>query len=236
VNLILLDPEDLAAGSGRVVLRGRRADHIRCVLRARRGDRLEVGVLGGRTGTASVLEISEDGVALSVKLEADPPPPSRHVLLLGLPRPKALKRSLIHAVSLGVKQVFVIHCTHVEKSYWQSSVLSPESLRETAVTGLEQAGDTVLPRLELRKHFRPFVEDELPALLRGRTGYVASPSSPLPCPADPENPCVVAIGPDRGFTEYEERALVSVGMSPVSLGPRTLRVEASIPAMLGRLG
>lgn len=236
VNLILLDPEDLAAGHGRIVLQGRRAEHIRVVLRADRGDTLTVGLCGGRTGKASVVEVTEGHVVLAAEFTGDPPPPSPHVLMLGLPRPKALRRSLIHAVCLGVKQIFVVHCAHVEKSYWQSPLLSAEALRETFTIGLEQSGDTVLPEIEFRKRFKPFVEDELPALLRGRLGFVASPSAPESCPADSTAPCLVAVGPDRGFTEYEERALVSAGMTPVSLGPRTLRVEASVPAMLGRLG
>jgi RsmE family RNA methyltransferase len=236
VNLILLDPEDLAAGPGRILLRGRRAEHIRSVLRAGRGDTLDVGLLGGRTGRASVLEVSADRVLLAAELTADPPPPCPHVLVLGLPRPKALRRTLIHAVCLGIKRIFVVHCAHVEKSYWQSPLLSPRSLQETFTIGLEQSGDTVLPGLELRKRFKPFVEDELPALLRGRSGFVATPSAHQSCPADPTSPCLVAVGPDRGFTEYEERALVSAGMTPVSLGPRTMRVEASVPAMLARLG
>jgi RsmE family RNA methyltransferase len=216
-------------------LTDRRADHIRSVLRASVGDRIRVGRLGGLIGSARLTDISTTRVILAVVLDTEPPPPSPHILVLGLPRPKALRRTLVHAVSLGVKRIFIINGFHVDKSYWQSPLLRKDSIREALIMGLEQAGDTVLPEVELKSRFKPFVEDDLVKLLEDRKGFVAAPSAETPCPASVPEPCVIAVGPDRGFTQYEERAMTAVGMSPVSLGPRTLRVETSVPAILSRL-
>ena len=49
MNLVLLSPDELAP-DGTARLSGRRARHVREVLRATAGDRIQVGVVGGRLG------------------------------------------------------------------------------------------------------------------------------------------------------------------------------------------
>ena len=58
---------------------------------------------------------------------------------------------------------------------------------------------------------------------------------------DPGNPwaishALLAIGPEAGFNRFEIGLLEAAGCTPVSLGPRTLRVETALVAALGRLG
>ena len=48
-------------------------------------------------------------------------------------------------------------------------------------------------------------------------------------------PVTLAIGPEGGFIEYELDLLVAHGFEPVTLGPRPLRVEHAVPALLGRI-
>jgi RsmE family RNA methyltransferase len=43
------------------------------------------------------------------------------------------------------------------------------------------------------------------------------------------------IGPEGGFTEYELSLCLAQGFEPVTLGPRILRTEQAVPALLGRL-
>src|SRR5690606_26111522 len=106
--------------------------------------------------------ISPGAVRLHCKLTEPPPSPLPITLLLGLPRPKMLKRILQSATVLGVKNIYLINSYRVEKSYWQTPFLSEKAIREQLVLGLEQGCDTVLPQVHLVKRFKPFVEDELP--------------------------------------------------------------------------
>ena len=46
---------------------------------------------------------------------------------------------------------------------------------------------------------------------------------------------VVAVGPERGFNEFEIGLLAKSGLVPAALGPRTLRVEDAVPALLSRV-
>ncbi|MBX3024706.1 16S rRNA (uracil(1498)-N(3))-methyltransferase [bacterium] len=235
MNLLLLEDDDfLAADQAR--LDGRRARHVRAVHRAAVGDRLRVGRLDGGIGTAIVAALDDEALVLSaIRLDAAPPAPAAVRLLLALPRPKALRRVLQGAAAFGVKDIVLLNTWRVEKSFWESPALAPAALREQVVLGLEQGGDTVLPRIALRRRFKPFVEDELPGLLAGSLGLVAHPPAASACPRGVATHVTLAIGPEGGFIPYEIEALTRAGCVAVSLGPRPLRVEQAVPALLGRL-
>jgi RsmE family RNA methyltransferase len=234
VNLLLLFPEDFE-DDARAVVRGRRARHARKILRARPGDELCVGLVDDRIGRARVVALDARELVLDVRLEHPPPPPLAATLVLALPRPPVLGRVLSAAASFGVKRIVLLHTRRVEKTYWQASALAPEAMRERLVLGLEQARDTVLPELWLRQRLRPFVEDELPDLLGGARGVFAHPGQRARGDVAIATPAVVAVGPEGGFLDHEVDLLSRAGMEPVSLGPRVLRVETAVAALLGRL-
>jgi 16S rRNA (uracil1498-N3)-methyltransferase len=233
MNLVLVFSEDFAAES-RVVLRGRRAGHVREVHRAAIGDELVIGVAGGRIGRGRILRIGEE-IEMEVTLDRDPPPALDVTLVLALPRPKVLNRVVAAVTSLGVKRIFLINAWRVEKSYWKSPRLSEENLREQAVIGLEQSRDTMLPAIETRRLFRPFVEDELPAIAANTTALVAHPYATEECPRNVRGPITLAIGPEGGFIQKEIDSLTKIGFTAVTVGPRILRVETAISALIGRL-
>ncbi|TLM67112.1 MAG: 16S rRNA (uracil(1498)-N(3))-methyltransferase, partial [Deltaproteobacteria bacterium] len=161
--------------------------------------------------------------------------PSPVTLLLALPRPKALRRVLQGVTAVGIKTIVLLNTARVDKSYWQSPLLHPDALRDELLLGLEQGRDTALPQVLLRPRFRPFVEDELPALAAGRRCLVAHPDGAEPCPCNVAGPLVLAVGPEGGFVPFEVDLLSRQGFEPVHLGPRPLRVEGAVPALLGRL-
>ena len=101
--------------------------------------------------------------------------------------------------------------------------------------GLEQARDTVLPDIILAKRFKPFVEDELPAMAANTRGLIAHPGDFPECPRALSEPVTLAIGPEGGWIPYEVELLSKAGLSPMQLGERILRVETAVPALLARL-
>ena len=227
MNLILLFEDDFIS-EHEVRLTGRRLDHAMNVHRAAAGDELVVGVAGGRIGRGLVTGI--DPLEMHITLSEDPPKPLPLTLVLALPRPKVLNRVIASAASLGVKRIFLINAWRVEKSYWKSPRLAAENLLHQSVLGLEQAKDTVLPVIELRRFFRPFVENELP-----EGSLVAHPHADAECPRNVQRPVTLVIGPEGGFIGEEIASLVRAGCTPVSLGPRVLRVETAVAALIGRL-
>ncbi len=235
MNTLLLAPEEVAA-DGRVRLAGdRRVAHVRTVHRAAAGDTLRVGVLGGKLGTGRVLGLDAQGLELAVTLDREPPPPLPLALVLALPRPKVVRRVLQAVTTLGVKRLVLVAAWRVEKSYWESQLLTDTAMHAELVLGLEQAGDTVLPAVTLRRRFKPFVEDELPDFAGASRRLVAHPGAAADCPRAVTTPVTLAIGPEGGFTAYELGALAAQGFAAVSLGARVLRVEQAISAVIGRL-
>jgi len=234
MNLVLLFEEDLVA-RGRARLSGRRFLHVREVHRALAGQELKVGLLGGRIGRGCVTAMDEGSLELELVLDQDPPPKLPFTLIVALPRPKVLNRVVASATSLGVARIVFLNAWKVEKSYWKSPRLAEENLRHQCLLGLEQAGDTVLPELQVARLFRPFVEDALPALAAGFRKLLAHPGAPGPCPRDLREPVLLALGPEGGWVDAEVASFLKAGFEAVSLGPRILRTETAVAALAGRL-
>ena len=233
MNLVLLERDELCRR--RAILRGRRRDHIASVHRAEVGKKLRVGVVGGLVGTAQVVGIDDEHVELDVELHEHPPPPLPCTLVLALPRPKVLRRVLQSVAAFGIKDLVLIGAYRVEKSYWQTPYLEAQRVRDELLLGLEQARDTIVPVVMQRRLFRPFVEDELPALASHGRLLLAHHAAAQPCPRDRSRHITLVVGPEGGFIPFEVDLLAAAGAQAITLGPRTLRVEHAIAALLGRL-
>lgn len=205
------------------------------VHRAKAGDSLVVGIENGRIGTGVIAAIERDAIELDVTFGDEPPPPIPLTLVLALPRPKVLNRVIAGAASLGIKRVFLVNAWRVEKSYWKSPRLDEQNLRLQRILGLEQARDTVMPSIEVRRFFRRFVEDELPAIASDTLKLVAHPYDAGECPRDVRQPVTLVIGPEGGFIEQEIASLQRIGFEAVTIGPRILRVETAVAAVVSRL-
>lgn len=234
MNLILLHPDDFTQPE-RAVLRDRRFHHIRQVQQPALGQWLKVGVLNGKTGRAQVMALDDSHIELAVELQREPPAPLPLTLIMALPRPKMLKRTLETVAAMGVKQLYLINSYRVDKSFWSTPLLSDEKINEHLTLGLEQAGDTVMPQVYLRKRFKPFVEDELPAIAANSRALVAHPYDAALCPAAENTATTLAVGPEGGFIAYEVEKLIEAGFDAVHIGERILRVETAVPVLLARL-
>lgn len=235
MNLILLFKNDFIDETSRVRIEGRRLKHITEVHRAKKGDRLTVGLENDKIGSGFVKTLNRDYMEMDVSLTDPPPPPSPVQLILALPRPKVISRVLLSASSLGIKKIWLINAKRVEKSYWQSPRLADENIHKQLILGLEQSKDTILPRVYKKKLFKPFVEDELPEIIKGTFPALAHPLSENSTPGTINGPVTLAIGPEGGFIPYEVDKLTDCGFFPFNIGDRILRVETVIPVLTALL-
>jgi len=233
MNLLLLRQGDWI-DADRVLLRDRRAGHIRTVLQAEVGDSLRVGLLGGLCGQGLVEAVEPDGVRLRVVLTDPPPPRHRFDIVLALPRPKMLRRILRQCAEFGIANLHLLHSARVEKSYWQSPLLQPAALEEALLAGLERSRDTIAPQVHLHRRFRPFVEDQLSGICAGRPCWLAHMDAPLALAEAPPVPAVVMIGPEGGFVPFEIQLAEAVSARRVCLGPRTLSVDTALVTVLAQ--
>lgn len=236
MNLILIDGEkDYFTSPTRVKLHGRRFEHIKKVHRACLGDSLAAGIINGRMGTGTITDISTDHLEMELILNHDPPPALEVTLVMALPRPKMLRRILEALASLGVKQIYLINSWRVEKGFWSTPVLEQTSIDKALLLGLEQAGDTVMPRVSLRRFFTPFVNEELDTIAGSTLRLAAHPKGLTACPCHPGTGVTLAMGPEGGFIQKEIDSFERLGFTCVTLGPRILRLETAVPYLISRL-
>lgn len=237
MNILLLDKNDLDnKNTKEIKFSDERAKEIISLFNRKKNEKLRVGIINSKVGIASLKNFDDSEVTLSLNLTEDPPSPVNITLILALPRPKALKRILESVASIGIKKIFIIESWKVEKSYWTTPLLKPEEIKKHLLCGLEQSGcDTILPQVEIRKRFKPFVEDELPLIIKDKIALVAHPYNASLCPIYLDKPIVLMIGPEGGFIPYEIDMLKKIGFLPITIGKRLLKVETAVSVFLGKL-
>ncbi|MBU0970266.1 MAG: 16S rRNA (uracil(1498)-N(3))-methyltransferase [Proteobacteria bacterium] len=234
MNLLLLEKKDFISPD-RVLISGRRFEHIQKVLKAEPGTLLSCGLINNKMGTARVTRIYADSLELAVTLDMEPPAPLPLTLVLALPRPKMLKRIMESVTGLGVKQVYLVNSWRVEKSFWKSPVLEMENLEKYCRLGLEQGKDTLMPRIYQRRYFAQFVKEELPIIGHETLCITAHPKTSNICPTSVNKKTTLVVGPEGGFIELEVTTLEEAGFKPFSLGARILKVETATTYLIARL-
>ena len=233
MNIVLLDPRQTESPIWTISAK-RQLEHLRTHVNVQVGDTLKVGIRGGKRYLTEVLSVTEQQIQLQSIHEEIVPKKLPVTLIVAMPRPKVLRRLVMDSVTLGVEKIILLHSYRVDKSYWQTPFL--QQLNQYIDLGLEQAGDTIAPKIEVYKRFKPFVEDILPTLIRADCpAYVAHPYVEMKMPAGIQQGCTVVIGPEGGFIPYEIDLLIKNGCQAVSLGNRIIRTETVIPYVLGRL-
>ena len=215
---------------------GPRAEHIRTVLRSKPGDTLKTGLLNGKTGRGIIRSVEKNSVTLdSFVFDTEPAPPLPITLAVALPRPQSLKKVLHFAASSGIPELILFQSARVEKSYWNSTVLLPDSLESELTEGLEQGCGTQLPRLTFYRSFREFL-----AAMNERADefhrIVAHPVPEEPFSRKPAaEKILLTIGPEGGFLRTEVEAFETNGFQKFSCGRHILRVEFACAFLAGML-
>lgn len=237
MNLILIRADEL--NDCQVRLTDRRADHLRKILKVTVGDTVRVGIIDGLMGIGTVDDISKHAVVLTLQTNTAPPNKLELDLILALPRPIMLKRVLAQIAALGVNHLFLINASRVEKSFFEASPIKDEEFTPYLHNGLEQAVDTIVPTVSVHHRFKPFIEDTLPTIAAGRK-IIAHPVSATSLIEEfrsppPEERTLLAIGPEGGWVDYELTRFDDCGFRPFTLGPRILRVDTAVPAIIAQI-
>jgi RsmE family RNA methyltransferase len=235
MNLILLAPGEISA-SGDVSLSDARARHLLKVLKVSIGQTVRVGLVNGTSGVGAVQSVEGERVVLRCSFDGNPAPRPRVDVLLALPRPKVLRRLWAQFAAIGVGQIILTNAARVERSYFDTHVLTPECYRPLLIEGLQQARDTRLPGVSVHKQFKVLVEDLLDGLFDRGLRLVAHPETSRPPGAlireHGEARVLLAVGPEGGWNDFELALLQAHGFEPVGMGPRTLRTDTACIALL----
>ena len=228
---------DLMQDSESVVLSPQESNHVLRVLRLQAGDRLQL--LNGR-GLIANAELLPSGDARRPK-EAScrilsrnffaPATPSL-TLCVAPPRGKAFDLVLKAAVELGFAAIQPVLCTYGVARPEEAS----DNWQETLVTALKQSSNPYLPEILPPKSFSEVLDTsrECLGVFGASPAAEATPHQQL-TPGRAAATTRIWVGPEGGFTQPEEQALLEHGMIPITLGHCILRVETAVPALAGYL-
>ena len=237
MNIILFDgfPE-----GGFIPASDERASHILNILHLRQGDSFKMGIINESEGEATIEAVSDDGITVSYK-SCCKPALYPVTLLCAQVRPICMKRILREAVSLGVGRIILSGSDTGEKSYLSSNLYKTGEYKEYLLDGAMQSAHAGLPEVLFADHanmavrlVRENCEGADLIMLDNVVGAVPLSTSEIGKSA------VLAIGPERGWSDRERKLFQESGFRPMLLGSRVLRTETAcstgVAVLLSRMG
>jgi RsmE family RNA methyltransferase len=234
VNLILFEEREAGRALSR---RDERTIHLLKVLHKKTGDTFDAGILGGRRGTGTVEKVNLDGsLAFSLRLFEDPPPRLPLRVAVGFPRPIQLRRLLRDLSSMGISAVDLAGTDLGDKNYRDTKLLG-NGARSALIEGAAQARDTSIPVLTLWPRLddwlaeRPWEKEPGPRpLFLLAAADNLRPEGSMARLSLMRRPAVLAVGPERGWSDRERELFERAGFLRLSLGERALRTETACVA------
>jgi len=216
-----------------------RGEHIMRILKLAVGDSFQLGEIDGRQGLATITTVSPQGVWFSWNPQTSRPNMYPVTLLVAQVRPICMKRILREAVSLGVEQILVTGADTAEHSYQDAKLWSTGEYRKYLLDGAMQSACTGMSRIQFLKRVDDVVDGtwDFPGKLLLDNML---PGERLADFTYRGGRLVLAIGPERGWSDRERDVLVEGGFQPYTLGGRVLRTEtacsAGVAVLLARMG
>ena len=253
MNRILFEKGEIV--DGRAEFSDARAEHVLNVLHGEVGQMLKTGELDGLVGISVITEIrglheraegsAQRGSGLlegTVKVECshtERAPEPWFDLILAPPRPRVLKRLLPQLAALGAGKIVLVGAAKVEKAFWGAQLLKEAVYRPLFVEGLMQCGTSRVPTMRCERNFRRYADGALDAEFTGCERIVAHPGAVSTPPSGmggaSASRCVLAIGPEGGWTDDEVAMLEGKGFRRHSLGSRILRTDTATIAAVSQL-
>ncbi len=234
MNLVLFDAAELSAPLPRT---DSRAQHVVDVLRRLEGDTIDVGLVNGPCGKATLAKLGADALTFIFNWGPPPAPLPTTVLLIGLPRPQTARDILRDATTLGATELHFIATERADRNYASSTLWTTGEWRRHCLAGAAQAFDTRIPTVTWTHTLASILAVLEPANRIALDNYEASCALvkchlPDEATTEPPTPQVLALGPERGFGPGDRAALRAAGFTLAHLGTRVLRVETAIVAAL----
>lgn len=212
-------------------LKGSEYHHLAHVMRAQKGDAIELINGKGALAQAIVEDLKKDRAILKIaQVQQQPESPCRLILAQAIPKSNRLDLILEKGTELGVDSFWLFPGQYsVKKECFPNQL---ERARTVAISAMKQCGRLYLPSIE----FRPPIEQWNLKESLAFFGDV-DPKAPLfeliwKEKAASSFPIVFITGPEGGLSSAEEQFLRDQGAIGVKLHENILRTEtASLMAM-----
>ncbi len=224
----VLVPGVLLEPGREVVLSDEEVRHLRV---SRVGPAEELVLLDGRGARAAAC-LSASGRAASVTALLPPrgEPARRVTVFLGVGEPARVEWAVEKGTECGAAAFVLVAAARSQRAHVAAAAARVERLRRIAAEAVKQCDRTVVPEVGAPAPLAGLLDGRHGRLLVARPGASSLRSDTLPA-----GDLAVAIGPEGGFDDAEERLLDAAGAVPFGLGGRILRLETAVVAALVRL-
>ena len=215
------DALNSSAAGDLVRLEKEESSHLFRTLRAAPGDRCQLMDGCGRFALAEVQEGRMLKI-LSIETATPPAPPLLH-MYIAPPRRQKMDQILRQATEIGVWRIVPMLC--------ERSVSLPDSdsvngrWKEVLFEACKQSGNPFLPQISEPMKFNAALADAVRNCPVRYFGSVKEREAAV-CLTQPDSAAWL-VGPEGGFTEAEEAAMLQQGIEPLHFGNWTLRVETA---------
>ena len=224
----------------RIALPEDAAAHLVRVLRMQPGDRCVLFNGDGGEHAATIVTANKRGVEADVgaRTEVDNESPLRIALVQGIARGEKMDWILQKATELGVASVLPVQSDRSEvKLDAERAVKRLAHWRSVVVSACEQSGRARVPEVEAAQPLA-----NVGTRLASTHRYLLDPEAKDAIATMPaiDGDCVLAVGPEGGWSERDRAVREAAGFKGLRLGPRILRTEtagiAAIAALQSRFG
>jgi len=226
--------EELQLDSAQLNLPQDEAFHLAKVLRLKVGDAIAIINGGGISAEARIERIAMHGRSCEASCEIIsarqiPPPCPALRLYVAPPKGRNMDLLLKEATELGVSRITPIICKY--------SVSKPdegkEGWRQHLIVACKQSRNPWLPRIDAPISFEAVLEQGKELNFLGAVPRGGAREAMPDLEYARKNGAALWIGPEGGFSQEEENALLSKNAVPITVGNWILRVETAVPALLG---
>jgi RsmE family RNA methyltransferase len=223
MNIFLLEPHEL---NNKLPVSDRRIKHLIKVIGIGENQQFDAGILNDSIGKAKFTYIDEDFVKIDYQasnLPLDQLTPVQ--VILGMIRPVNIQRLVRDLCTLGVSHIHFVKTEKSEKSYSSSKAYQPTRLHHYLMEGAEQAFSPFIPKISFystlsealapHKNIQKFAFDNY--LNSIKWGQVKLEKQSV----------ILALGPERGWSNNERDILQEHNFTMCSLGKRVLRSETA---------
>ena len=207
-------------------------EHFRKTLNIEVGSQIKGTILNDSICKLEVKSIGDQEIILKI-LSKENGIRSKIEILIGASRPQTMKKVIEHGTTLGVSKFHIFKADLSEKSYLQSKVYQADEFKELCHLGLSQSTCFINePQISLYKNIYEANEG-----ITSNNKFILSPFSQrklhsMELNKEVDSP-ILAIGPERGWTESEVSFLKNNSFNDYCLGPSILRVEHALFSSLG---
>ena len=236
MNIVLFDKDEILKPFS---LKDRRIQHIIKVLKMKEGETFDAGILDASIGKAFYSQAEKNTCKIYYTPSSIKIAPLHNInLIIGIIRPVNIQRAIRDLCSLGVKTMNFVTTDKSEKSYTNSKAYNNERIRNYLIEGAEQAFNPFLPKYHFYNSLSEVLENVTQEQKIAFDNYKFTKRFSQFKPKQTET--IMAIGPERGWSNKERQLLMEHNFCMLSLGERVLRTETAnitaVSILLSKLG